>query len=229
MRKKARGAARSRLGTCLLLIGLLLILGAGGLVTYNLWDSNRAAEASREISEQLLGLIPLDAGSADITDTPEPVSPEAVLVEQMVEADTAGTMPTMEIDGYSYIGLLEIASLELSLPVMDTWDEERLKISPCLYAGSYMTDDMVVCAHNYIKHFSSIRWIEAGASVDFTAVDGTVYHYVVAGVETLDAMQVAEMIQTDSGAPDSWDLTLFTCNTGGQTRCAVRCNRVDSE
>ena len=24
-----------------------------------------------------------------------------------------------------------------------------------------------------------------------------------------------------------WDLTLFTCNAGGQTRCAVRCSRIE--
>ena len=35
---------------------------------------------------------------------------------------------------------------------------------------------------------------------------------------------------TDPAAMESgdWDLTLFTCNTSGQTRCAIRCQRVTS-
>ena len=27
---------------------------------------------------------------------------------------------------------------------------------------------------------------------------------------------------------DDWDLTLFTCTTGGSARCAVRCTRVET-
>ena len=33
----------------------------------------------------------------------------------------------------------------------------------------------------------------------------------------------------DGSVTSEWDLTLFTCNTGGQTRCAVRCSRVRKE
>ena len=28
---------------------------------------------------------------------------------------------------------------------------------------------------------------------------------------------------------DTWDLTLFTCTTSGQARCAVRCRRIDKK
>ena len=84
-------------------------------------------------------------------------------------------------------------------------------------------DDLVLCAHNYrTRHFYPIRWVEMGADVYFTTANGTVYHYVVSNREMLKPTEVEKML-----VPGDWDLTLFTCNTGGTTRCAIRCTRVN--
>lgn len=192
-------------GTLLISVGLLLIAAALILVVYNVWDAKRAEKASAAIAEKLEAVIP---------DYPS---------VQTEYADFNKEMTTKEIDGYAYVGILDIPSLGLHLPVMASWDYERLSISPCRYTGSYYLDNMVICAHNYIKHFSPIKWIDIGEDVYFTTVEGVVYHYQVSNRETLQPTAVEEMVdQTKEG----WDLTLFTCNTGGQTRCAVRCSRV---
>lgn len=138
-------------------------------------------------------------------------------------------MPTTVIDGYSYIGFLEIPSLSLSLPVMTDWDYNRLKVSPCRYSGSYYTDDLVICGHNYARHFSPIKWISMGADVYFTNVNGESIHYITSNIETVKPTNIDSMIDNinNGGNGNDWDMTLFTCNTGGQTRCAVRCTRVD--
>lgn len=192
-------------GTLLICVGLLLIAAALILVVYNVWDAKRAEKASADIAEKLEAVIP---------DQPS---------VQTEYADFNKEMPTKEIDGYAYIGILNIPSLGLYLPVMASWDYERLSISPCRYTGSYYLDNMVICAHNYIKHFSPIKWIDIGEDVYFTTVEGVVYHYQVSNRETLQPTAVEEMVEQTK---EDWDLTLFTCNTGGQTRCAVRCSRV---
>ena len=93
------------------------------------------------------------------------------------------------------------------------------------YSGSWRAGDLVICAHNYPQHFSPIKWITPGTEVWFTAADGTVLAYTVLTRETVRPTAISEMVEnqanSDSGA--DWDLTLFTCNTGGETRCAVRC------
>lgn len=183
------------------MIGLLLIAAAFALVLYNIWDAGRAKRESDRIGEKLKISISDDGGNY---------------------ADDDG-MPTIEIDGYLYIGMIEIPSLDLSLPVMEDWDYERLKISPCRYSGSYFTDDMVICAHNYAKHFSPIKKADIGSDVYFTAADGQVYHYQVSNRETVQPAAIEDMIDNTK---EDWDLTLFTCNTGGRTRCAVRCVRM---
>ena len=196
-------------GIPFILLGLVLVCAGVILVLYNGWDSDRAGKASQEIVDQLDQII----GEA------EPVLKLPNFTEKPDQE-----MPTEEIDGYLYIGVLELPAIDRRLPVMEEWDYERLRISPCRYEGSYFTDDLVICAHNYERHFSPIKSIDLGADVYFTTVDGVVYHYVVTNRETVEPTHVDEMIDNSSG---DWQLSLFTCNTGGQTRCAVRCQRVD--
>lgn len=182
-----------------LLLGALFLLAALALTGYNLWDARRADKAAQETAEKLVDVIESDPA--------EPAAPQE--------------MPVVDIDGYDYIGILSIPALELELPVMAEWDYARLKLSPCRYAGSYFTGDLVIAAHNYAKHFSPIKWIAPGTEVIFTAADGAQLRYQVLTSETLRPAQIEDMI-----TPDGWDLTLFTCNLGGQTRCAVRCAQV---
>ena len=204
-----------KIGNTLILLGLLLLLGAGGLTAYNIWDGIRAERASQHIIQEM------DIGQA--------------LVEALDrEPDDDPEMPVIEVEGNYYIGILEIPSLQLTLPVMDRWDYTRLKISPCVYSGSYKTDDLVICAHNYARHFSPVKWIDMGADVYLITVDCRVYHYQVTNRETLKPDLVENMIENTNNTKDGtvtneWDLTLFTCNTGGQTRCAVRCTRIREE
>ena len=45
-------------------------------------------------------------------------------------------MPETELDGEQYIGVLELPTLSLTLPVQSQWSYPALKVSPCRYAGS---------------------------------------------------------------------------------------------
>ena len=204
-----------KIGNTLILLGLLLLLGAGGLTAYNIWDGIRAERASQHIIQEMdIGQDLVEALDREPDDDPE--------------------MPVIEVEGNYYIGILEIPSLQLTLPVMDRWDYTRLKISPCVYSGSYKTDDLVICAHNYARHFSPVKRIDIGADVYLITVDCRVYHYQVTNRETLQPGAVENMIENtnntiDGTVTNEWDLTLFTCNTGGQTRCAIRCARIREE
>ena len=63
-----------------------------------------------------------------------------------------------------------------------------------------------------------------GAQVYFTDMDGMRWTYEVSYVENLQPTQIEEMTEKTEES-DEWDLTLFTCTTGGSARCAVRCVR----
>ncbi len=130
-------------------------------------------------------------------------------------------MPTVTLGGYSYIGMLDVQSLDLSLPVMEEWDYDRLRVSPCRFAGNVYEDNLVICAHNYPQHFTPLKYAPLGTEVKFTDAEGTEFLYAISSVETIGPNDVEGMVEGD------WDLTLFTCNTNGQTRCAIRCDRIN--
>ena len=208
-----------RPGRVLMTLGLILVLGAGGITAYNLWDESRAETASEEVLAELLPEIPVkneETPAADgrpAAEQPKPV-PMWVLNPDL-------QMPEVMVNGDAYIGTVEIPSLSLTLPVMSDWDYTKLKTAPCRYAGSAYHDDLVICAHNYRKHFSRIKWMNSGDAVNFTDTDGNVFRYTVADVEVLNPTATEAMTSGD------WDLTLFTCTTGGQTRFALRCDRLE--
>ena len=129
-------------------------------------------------------------------------------------------MPAVEEDGGDYIGVLELPLLGLELPVMESWSYPDLRVAPCRYSGSAYQDDMVVAAHNYKSHFGCLKELRLGDEVRFTDMEGNVFRYAVADLETLGKYDVEKMTSGD------WDLTLFTCTYGGKSRVTVRCQRM---
>ena len=199
---------QKRRGSILIALGVLLILGALGFAGYNVLDARRAAEDADVVQTKLAQQI-----EQNKKEKKAPLPGQQPLGEEM---------SVEEIDGRRYIGTIEIPALKKKLPVLEDWSYENLKISPCRYSGSYYTDDMVLCAHNYSSHFNGLRWIDPGEEVIFTTVDGVEYRYIITYRETLFPTEVDRLLAAD----EDCDLTLFTCYIGGRTRCVVRCVRV---
>ena len=226
-------------------LGIGCVLASLVLTGYNLYDSHRAGQASEEIAAQLEALLPAaspaeasvaqpakeSSGSEDAAQSAaEPVMNAEEADYLVVEDQSYREMPVLELDGERYIGLLDIPSLERRFPVMENRNYERLKVSPCRYSGSYYANNLVICAHNYLEHFGFIRSLSVKTDVYFTTADGTVIHYMISNITTLQPTSVEQMTKNQADgavALEDWDLTLFTCTPGAQARYAVRCVRVD--
>lgn len=192
-----------------MILGLLLVLGAAGLLGYNTWDSSRAGEESASLLAQLE-----QAETEKPPSDAEETEPHPVVQREM-------TVKTIE--GLDFIGYLSIPELNLELPVQDWWSYDGLQKSPGRYTGTTFTDDMTVCAHNYAAHFGRLRSLPLGAEVRFTDMDGVVWLYAVSEITVLEPEDVLTM--TEKGPEDTWGLTLFTCTPGGEQRVTVRCDR----
>ena len=205
---------KQKIGKICMVLGARLILASLGLLAYNKWDAARADKAAQtalgELEDTLTRTIEEKNKADDVVLQPE-LDPDQPMTE-------------VELDGWNYIGYLSIPSIGLNLPVMSEWSYAGLKIAPGRYSGSTYADNMVVCAHNYAKHFSPIKWLAEGAEVYFTDMDGMRWSYEVSAVETIQPTQIEKMTEKTEDS-ENWDLTLFTCTTGGSARCAVRCVR----
>lgn len=223
-------------------IGLILLAGALMLTVYNIWDEHRADRVTQTVLASLEHQM-ISSEAKENTPTQSLAPSEVVPSDSQVDAETSDhlpavvtalpspaleqtsypeTMPTIEIDGNLYIGILEIPPLDLKLPVINSWSYEALRTAPCRYAGSVYQNNLVIAAHNYNAHFGSLSYLVPGDSVIVTDVNGNTFFFEVAEIQKLTPTAL------ENALTDGWDLTLFTCTIGGQARLTVRCKSVDA-
>ena len=182
----------------LVVTGIILITIALSLTLYNIYINQQAGQKSQDIYQKL---------QEEFKKTIAQASPKE--------------MKLITIDGYDYIGTIEIPVLDLKLPIMADWDNEKMKISPCKYYGSIYTNNLVLCSHSYDKLFGNIETLQQKDKVIITDMYNNKFIYEVELIEVLKPNDIEEMIESD------FDLTLYTCTKDNQDRVTVRLNKIN--
>lgn len=187
-RRKLR--ARNIIGKLFIIIGWMLLVIAAIIVGYGYYESNEAYLSSESTVSQL----------------EETMGKE---INKLEEVEHLGKV---------YIGLLEIPSLNLKLPVLRNCTDENLRLSPCRFYGDiYRDEPVVIAAHNYPKFFGNLKYLKKDDSIYFRMLDGKRIQFIVTETESVDGTDVDGMTETE------YDLTLFTCNYAKDKRITVRC------
>ena len=97
--------------------------------------------------------------------TESTAAPEGSAIVPGDSALTITTTQTVQIDGMSYIGILEIPAVGISVPVLEKCSAYALKFAPCLYYGSFLQNDAIISGHNYRAHFKRLGECETGDAV----------------------------------------------------------------
>ncbi|MBR5315781.1 MAG: sortase [Firmicutes bacterium] len=195
---------RHKIGKSFVIIGIVMIVIALAIGAVSIFNGYQAGKKSDALGAQMMEQIG--------TLTPGEI-PDYILNPDM-------DMPTVDIDGESCIGILEIPAIGKKLPVIDEWSYEKLRVAPCRYAGTAYKKDMILAAHNWQAHFGLLTDLDFGDKVIFADAAGNVFNYEVVDIEILQPTAVKEM---KSG---EWDLTLFTCDYSITKRIAVRCMQI---
>lgn len=187
-----------KISVAIMTLGAVLVLSALLLFAYNRYQEKRAGQEA----ELLLSKV------------------EAEIEAETEDNTVSLELPVKKIDGYDYVGYIEIPVLEIKLPVMSDWDYQKLKHAPCRQIGSSRSDDLVIAAHNYSGHFGRLKNLEKGDAVTFTDMEGIANNYSVERIDTVNPYDVDTVLNSD------YDLVLYTCTPGGRTRVTVFCNRI---
>ena len=136
------------------------------LTGYNLWDQHRAEQSAQQVLAELEQTIPeqLPGPDREHETTQEVEIPDYVLNPEM-------EMPALQVEGGTYIGVLEMPALGLTLPVMDECTDANLRRAPCRYVGTAYQENLIISGHNYRSHFGSLRRLQLGDQVRFWDVD----------------------------------------------------------
>lgn len=185
----------------LLLVALGLIMTAAGLF---LCLTEQQQEQLAGENAQLL----MEAISQQQPAVPEAPAPEG--------DDGDGAAQSLTVMGYDVLGTLRIPSVDIDLPVLNSWSYDLLNVSPCRYSGSIETGDLVILGHSYRTHLRPLRQVHTGDAVELTDAAGTVHRYVVAETETLRGSDADAL-------PSPYPLTIFTCTADSRHRFLARC------
>lgn len=212
---------KRKVGTLFVGLGVVLIVSALLLFLYNEWNNAIMEEKSDAIYTELQQLIAQNIQSNALTKD-DPDAPAPTTGAANTDIETAAEEPNMTVvllNGYEYIGILDLPTLNLSLPILADWDENKLKIAPCRQEGSVEEDDLVIAGHNYRRHFQYLYKLQIGDNIRFTDMNGNTTTYTVQQMRTLDATDVETVLNS------AYDLVLYTCTYSGKERTTIFCER----
>lgn len=189
-------------------IGGVLILLSAALLFYNVRVDDTVEKNTNTILESI---------------EKSQVWKDRELLSGNVSGPSGGIKNVIEIDGYYYVGEIEIPSISLKLPIMEEYKYENLEIAPCVFAGQPGQPGFVIAGHNYRRHFQPVKELPDGTRILFHAADGREFVYEVSTLETIGPEEVEKMIS------DEWDMTLFTCTYTGKQRAALRCSLISED
>lgn len=187
----------------MIFLGVVCIFAAAALTLYNRWEDKRAGEEAAALGEEVRTAIEKQEEPAE---------------------DVNKNKKTVTVMGEEFLGCLLIPSAGLEIPVLADFSMEGMERGAVWYAGSRDTNDLVIAGHNYTRIFRPIKQLPVGTKIQLMDAWGEVTDYEVSGLETLGPYQVEEL----KAQSDDWDLSLFTCTTGGASRYVLRCSRVES-
>jgi len=182
------------LGICLVVISFSLILGIQ-------IRTHIGANESRKVITRMNELLPeRTAGVPGISSNPN--------------------MPVLEINDVDYVAMIEIPSINLTLPVADAWNSNKLYSSPARFYGSCYDHSLVIGGADNSHQFSFCDKIEDGTVITITDMTGTQFSYTVRRVDRSKSAESNWLISND------YDLTLFCRDTYSMEYIAVRCSFV---
>ena len=136
----------------------------------------------------------------------------------MPEISSNPNMPILEIHDVDYVALIEIPSLNLSLPVADAWNSQKLYNSPARFYGSCYDHSLVIGGADNAHQFSFCDKIDNGTVIIVTDMTGTQFSYTVSRVDRSKSAESNWLISKD------YDLTLFCRDALSVEYVAVRCS-----
>lgn len=199
----------NKLGKIFIGLGSSLLIFSGFLIIFYKYEDKKASLASKEILTLIEENLDKELEENQINN----------LVTN-INNQTTPQIKAININGNDYIGTISIPKLNLTLPLNNEFNYDDLKLAPCIYYGSILTNDLIICGHSYKAHFKYLNTLNQSDIIIITDTNNIHYLYEVLEVEVLESNDVLEMIDND------FDLTLYTCTPDSTRRITVRCNRI---
>lgn len=143
------------------------------------------------------------------------------------EVIARNTSVTASGQEYHTVAIVNIPSIGVNYPVLNTTTDELLKISPCYFWGPKPNEvgNYCIVGHNYrnSKFFSKVPTLQNGAIIEITDLTGRTIKYSVYDKYLVDPSDVSCTSQRTNG---NKEITLITCTNDSSQRVIVKAREV---
>lgn len=229
----ARGKARrTRWVRWIQVICIALSLLLVALLGYSWWQGRAGNSEIDNLLTKAQEVIP---GSRQVgviaTQTPEnakkPGSSSGKIAGKGSERGTEGAsapdaaspyLETVNLSGYEVTGILQIADLNQSWPIIASGDAAKTAKIPSIYGGNPASGNLVITDSADNRQFTGIKNLPDGSEVVFTDISGREYRYQIATVETVPNRKLSAI----SRHRERWDAAIITPNFSGRSQIVTR-------
>ena len=188
-----------RLTLGLLILGMMLIIGSVGYYAWMCYSvKENAADAKKTVDKMYLLMPELTNGVPD------------------ERSNT--TMSSLEIDGDSFVGIIEVPVYESKLPIYASWDTDKLNRFPCRFFGSVYNKTLIIGGSENDGQFDFITQISRGDSVCITDTMGVRYTFQVSSIRRCKDISADKLLSEESS------LVFFAKNSLDFDYVVVYCN-----
>ncbi len=170
VRQRGKTENTIRAGRTLLILGIVLILAAGGFLLHDYLKTRAGASRAEDVVRTMQQLVP-----------------------QYDEDDPAATgrgedpLPVLEVDGTGFVGTLKIPSLSMEIPVAA--EEPQKADFAFRRSGSPVKGRFCVEGRDRKGSLASLKDLSPGASITFVDVNGVRYRYLVTGAGSVSTLR----------------------------------------
>lgn len=127
-------------------------------------------------------------------------------------------LETVNLSGYEVTGILQVADLNQSWPIIASGDAAATAKIPSIYGGNPASGDLVIADSAGNQQFAELKDLPDGSKVVFTDISGREYRYQIATVETVPSGKLSAI----SRHRERWDAAIITPNFSDRSQIVTR-------
>lgn len=216
-------------------LSVFLLCALSSYAIYAEYDRNKSEQVSQEILDGI-----------EFQDQTETVEEEVTVIilnaipeeDKVAQTQTVQTERTIDVpneqksvasDGTVYytIGVINIPSIKVNYPILSTYSDALLKISPCKFHGPNPNEvgNLCIAGHNYknSKFFSKVPNLKNGDKIEIKDLSGRTITYSVYDKFIVDPDELECTSQLTNGKRE---VTLITCTNDNKRRYIIKAREI---
>ena len=149
---------------------------------------------------------------------------QSEIEDEVIERNTSVTSSGQE---YYTVAIINIPSIGVNYPILNTTTDELLKISPCYFWGPKPNEvgNFCIVGHNYrnSKFFSKVPTLGIGDIIEITDLTGGTLQSSIYDKYVVDPSDVSCTSQRTNGDKE---ITVITCTNDSSQRVIVKAKEV---